>query len=83
MSDAPTWLKNQRRTFRKDLKVYQDDDHHHGKDISRAVNALSTRNFGLSAEVSRGNRPKHVAKNSSRGSGIDDNSPRLGRKDWR
>jgi hypothetical protein len=85
MSDfeSPTWLKNQRRTFRKDLKQYRDDDHHHGVDISKKVDALSERNFGLSAKVSQGKRPPHTAKDSSRGSGIDDNSPRLGRKDWR
>jgi hypothetical protein len=58
-------------------------DHHQGKDISRAVNALSTRNFGLSAEVSRGNRPAHKAKDSSKGSGIDTNSPNPTKRDWR
>jgi hypothetical protein len=47
-----------------------NDDHHHGRDISRAVHALSTRNFGLSAEVGRGKRPPHKA-GSLRGQGID------------
>ena len=45
-------------------------DHHKGRDIYKQVTALSTRNFGLSAEVSRGNRPKHVAGKLT-GSGID------------
>jgi hypothetical protein len=45
-------------------------DHHQGKDISRRVFPVSTRNFGLSAEVSRGNRPAHKAGKLT-GSGID------------
>jgi len=44
--------------------------------------ALSTRNFGLSAKVSQGNRPKHVAQDSRVGSGIDHNTPFLGIGDW-
>jgi hypothetical protein len=45
-------------------------DHHRPKDIYKQVTALSTRNFGLSAEVSRGNRPAHKAGKLT-GSGID------------
>jgi hypothetical protein len=47
-----------------------NDDHHHPKDIYKQVTALSTRNFGLSAEVNRGNRPAHKAGKLT-GSGID------------
>jgi hypothetical protein len=60
-----------------------NDDHHHPKSIFSKVMAVGTRNFGLSAEVSRGNRTKHVAKDSSKGSGIDTNTPTLGKRDWR
>jgi hypothetical protein len=46
--------------------------------------AVGTRNFGLSAEVSRGNRPAHKAKDSSRGSGIDPSTPKFVKhKDYR
>jgi hypothetical protein len=64
MSDdfkAPAWLARQQRTFRKDLKEYRDSDHFNSKDISRSVSALSERAFGLSAKVSQGTRPTHVA----------------------
>ena len=45
-------------------------DHHHPRDKYKQVTALSTRNFGLSAEVGRGNRPAHKAGKLT-GQGID------------
>lgn len=45
-------------------------DHHQSKDIWNRVNPVSTRNFGLSAKVSEGNRPAHKAGKLT-GSGID------------
>jgi hypothetical protein len=45
-------------------------DHHHPKDIFGKVSPLSQRNFGLSAEVNRGNRPAHKSGKKT-GSGID------------
>jgi hypothetical protein len=47
-----------------------NDDHHHGKDISRRVFGVGNRNYGLSAKVSEGNRPAHKAGPLT-GSGID------------
>jgi hypothetical protein len=60
-----------------------NDDHHHPRSIYRQVTALSTRNFGLSAEVSRGNRPAHKGGKLT-GSGIDaPDSVQFKRKDYR
>ena len=59
-----------------------NDDHHHPKSIFSKVMAVGSRNFGLSAEVSRGNRPAHKAQDSRVGSGIDHNTPFLNVRDW-
>ena len=47
-----------------------NSDHHHGKDIFDRVKAVSTRNYGLSAKVSQGNRLDHKAGPLT-GQGID------------
>jgi hypothetical protein len=61
-----------------------NDDHHHPRDLYKQVTALSTRNFGLSAEVSRGNRPAHSAKTKPEGYGIDPSSREFKKhKDYR
>ena len=47
-----------------------NDDHHHPKDIYKRVTAVSTRNYGLSAEVSRAKDRAHKAGPLT-GQGID------------
>jgi hypothetical protein len=43
-------------------KEQVNTDHHKGTIKKDEIYALSERNYGLSAEVSRGNRPKHFRR---------------------
>ena len=79
--DSTGWKRGQGPYSRSHLKLNKppeyspfaqagNDDHHHPKSIFSKVMAVGTRNYGLSAEVSRGNRPAHKAGKLT-GSGID------------
>jgi hypothetical protein len=93
--DSTGWKRGQGPYSRSHLKLNKppeyspfaqagNDDHHHPKSIFSKVMAVGSRNFGLSAEVSRGRRPVHTAKTKPEGYGIDPSTPKFVKhKDYR
>jgi hypothetical protein len=71
---APTAGRNLRTNKPPEYSPFAqagNDDRHHPKSIfGKVMGDVGVRNFGLSAEVSRGNRPAHKAGKLT-GSGID------------